>query len=766
MKFKTLIVIITSALLASLAMFSYAQSIQLDGNKLGRVFEGVGAVSAGASSRLLIDYPEPQRSQILDFLFKPDYGAEIQHLKVEIGGDVNSTDGVEPSHMHTRNDYNCTRGYEWWLMKEARQRNPHILLDTLAWGAPAWIGNGTYYSQDMANYVVKFLQGAKKYYGLDINYTGCWNERPYNAEWLILLRKTLDENGLRSVKISAPDNFDWSIINVMEKNSALRNAVYAVGEHYMNSKTTETARKSGIPLWSSEDTGGQQGGDCTEALNTVKLVNHNYILGKITKTEIWSPITSYYSVLPAPNSGIMTANTPWSGHYVVPPTVWAVAQITQFAQPGWRFLAGDGCAILDGVGSYVTLKAPNSDNYSIVLETSSATTPHTLTFHIAGGLSERVLHVWRTNRESQFQHIADITPHDGEFTLTADGQSIYSLTTTTGQHKGATRIPPDHSLPNPYRDDFSSYPVGGMARYFTDQSGVFEVVKRSNGNGNALRQIMTHHGIEWMGEFDPYTIMGDVNWQDYDVSVDAKIEKAGHVALFGHFMQAHWNGQTPSAVWLTVTDSGKWELHSGKSIIASGDIPYSANTWHRLRLSFKGTHVIANVDDHKLCDVTDSTYSAGLAGFGSGWNNADFTNFEVKYAPIPLNLALNKRAIASSQWSPDYAAKYAVDGDISTRWNSADGTSAGEWLEVDFGKRTTFNRVCLHQFDNRILKYKIQYWSDNAWKDTYVGGAMGDTATDTFPAVTSNKIRLLVEQTRDNISPSIYEFIVNYVKNE
>jgi hypothetical protein len=28
----------------------------------GRTFDGVGALSAGASSRLLIDYPEPQRS--------------------------------------------------------------------------------------------------------------------------------------------------------------------------------------------------------------------------------------------------------------------------------------------------------------------------------------------------------------------------------------------------------------------------------------------------------------------------------------------------------------------------------------------------------------------------------------------------------------------------------------------------------------------------------------------------------------------------------
>ena len=39
--------------------------VVVDGNGTGRVFDGLGAASAGASSRLLIDYPEPQRSQIL-----------------------------------------------------------------------------------------------------------------------------------------------------------------------------------------------------------------------------------------------------------------------------------------------------------------------------------------------------------------------------------------------------------------------------------------------------------------------------------------------------------------------------------------------------------------------------------------------------------------------------------------------------------------------------------------------------------------------------
>ena len=83
-----------------------AELITLDGARTGHTFEGIGGVSAGASSRLLIDYPEPQRREILDYLFKPHYGAALHHLKVEIGGDVNSTDGVEPSHMHTPNDEN------------------------------------------------------------------------------------------------------------------------------------------------------------------------------------------------------------------------------------------------------------------------------------------------------------------------------------------------------------------------------------------------------------------------------------------------------------------------------------------------------------------------------------------------------------------------------------------------------------------------------------------------------------------------------------
>jgi hypothetical protein len=98
--------------------------IAIDAKDSGRTFEGIGDTSGGgAVSRLLINYPEPQRSQILDYLFRPKYGASLQMLKVEIGGDGNSTEGSEPSHMHTPNDENYNRGVELWLAEDQADRS-------------------------------------------------------------------------------------------------------------------------------------------------------------------------------------------------------------------------------------------------------------------------------------------------------------------------------------------------------------------------------------------------------------------------------------------------------------------------------------------------------------------------------------------------------------------------------------------------------------------------------------------------------------------
>ena len=103
-----------------------------------QLFDGHAGISAGGTSRFLRDYPSPQQSDILDYLFKPSFSAGYNILKVEIGGDAQSTDGTEASHQHYRGENNCTkeRGNELWLLNEAKKRNPNITTSALSWGVP------------------------------------------------------------------------------------------------------------------------------------------------------------------------------------------------------------------------------------------------------------------------------------------------------------------------------------------------------------------------------------------------------------------------------------------------------------------------------------------------------------------------------------------------------------------------------------------------------------------------------------------------------
>ena len=47
---------------------------------------------------------------------------------------------LQASHMHTKTDLNYNRGYEYWLMVEAKKRNPNVKTYALSWGTPAWVG--------------------------------------------------------------------------------------------------------------------------------------------------------------------------------------------------------------------------------------------------------------------------------------------------------------------------------------------------------------------------------------------------------------------------------------------------------------------------------------------------------------------------------------------------------------------------------------------------------------------------------------------------
>lgn len=628
---------------ATLCQGAATRVIPLDGADAGRVFEGLGAVSAGASSRLLIEYPEPQRSEVLDYLFKPGYGAGLQHLKVEIGGDVNSTDGCEPSHQHTWDDENYQRGYEWWLMTEAKKRNPRVILDCLAWGAPAWIGNGRFYSQDNADYVVRFIQGAKRVHGLDIEYTGIWNETYYDIGWTKLLRRTLDSAGLAQVKIVAADLVGgriWNPASDAAKDPELARAIHAIGVHYPAYKSPQHAKDLGKPLWSSED--GPWRADWPNACKIARMYNRNYVSGRMTKTLIWSPVTSYYDNLPLPGSGLMKANEPWSGHYVVEPAIWVTAHTTQFAEPGWQYL-DRACVEIDG-GSVVAMRSPTGDDYSLVIETMDAKAPQELRFDLTG-LPAKALSVWRSNEREQFVRIAGLPANPSTIQLQVEPGSLYTVTTTSGQRKGGHASPPSRPFPQSYAEDFESYAVGVTPRRFSDQAGVFETVRRADGKGMSLRQVVPKLGIEWHSHRNPCpeSFLGGTAWTDYEVSTDARIETSGFVSLFGRVGLIPQNANPPDGYWLKVADTGAWQLRMTRNppkqggkltekVLASGTTTFAAGIWHRLALRFAGDRITVIMDGRPVKEVTETTFRQGMIGIGCGWHAAEFDNLEVQPA--------------------------------------------------------------------------------------------------------------------------------------
>jgi galactosylceramidase len=521
-------------------------------------------------------------------------------------------------------------------LEEARKRNPKIFLDCLEWGCPGWIGNGRYYSQDNADYIVAFLKGASKFHNLQFDYAGIWNERQPDYEWIKLLRKTLDSNGLKSVKIIAPDFFNWDIAPAMLKDKELYDAVYAVGIHY-NERTENKPYASSEPAQSLKKSlrnteGGPWRGDWDGFEYLVKLYNRNYIIGKATGVITWSLVTSYYDNLSLPNSGLMMAKTPWNGYFEIQPAIWAAAHTTQFAEPGWRYVDA-ACGFLSK-GSYVTMKSPDNQDYSIIIETSDTSGSQTLTFQADKTFNKKTLHVWKSTREKcEFERQPDITIKNSKFTIRLEGKSAYSITTTTGQTKGFYKAPENVPFPFPYKTDFEEEISGKLAKYFMDQSGVFEIAEREDGKGKCMKQVIDKQGIEWEVGQNPSveTLIGDTAWIDYEVQSKVNItENTGSVKIMGRVMEVHRGNDNPSGYWFKITSGNNWTLNAGSQILVSGYADFPPLTWHYLSMSLKGQKISVSIDNKEVVSVNDTKYTHGLAGLGSDFNYAEFDDFEIK----------------------------------------------------------------------------------------------------------------------------------------
>ncbi|XP_026211449.1 galactosylceramidase b isoform X2 [Anabas testudineus] len=643
--------------------FSSSQTYVLDDKGgLGRLFDGIGGLSGGgATSRLLVNYAEPYRSQILDYLFKPNFGASLHILKVEIGGDAQTTDGTEPSHMHYENDENYFRGYEWWLMKEAKKRNPNITLIGLPWAFPAWVGRGKNWPYDYpditASYVVNWILGAKQYHNLDIQYVGIWNERKYDIKYIKVLRNMLDKVGLSGVGIIAADG-DWSIANSMISDHALNDCVEVIGAHYPGTTTVADALKTQKKLWSSEDYStfnDEVGGGCW-----ARILNQNYVNGNMTATISWNLVASYYEELPFGREGLMTAKEPWSGNYVVESPIWITAHTTQFTQPGWTYLRTVGH--LAGGGSYVAL-TDGKGNLTVVIETMTHdhsvcirpplppfhVTSQNATFQLNGSFASiKELQVWRsqfnfkTKTPSLFEKLKPLKLIDGSFTLNLSEDEVYTFTTMTTGQKGVYPDPPAPAgFPKAYKDDFNvRNPPFSEAPHFADQTGVFEYYINLTDPGPhtfTLRQVVTERPVTWVADADQtISVIGDYQWQNLTVTCDVFMESvdSGGVFIAARVNKGGESVRSANGVFFWVFADGTYKVTNdlaGQTVLAEGLSGTRAYGWNTLSLTVNGQLASGQLNGYPLWkNAVVLNPKNGWAAIGTrSFELAQFDNFAV-----------------------------------------------------------------------------------------------------------------------------------------
>ncbi|MGW2277771.1 ricin-type beta-trefoil lectin domain protein [Streptomyces sp. NPDC001770] len=689
-----------------------ATAVTVDGAGGGRTFDGIGAISGGGgNSRLLIDYPKAQRDQILDYLFKPGYGAGLQLLKVEIGGDANSTDGSEPSTQHTRGQVNCDAGYEFWLAEEAKARNPDIGLYGLAWTAPGWI-NGGFWSDDTIDYLITWLDCAKRH-NLGIKYLGGWNERGHNVDWYVKLREALNDHGYSGVQIVANDS-GWEVADDMAKNPAFRDAVSVIGAHYpcgygnddiaKTCSSSQAARDSGKPLWASE--GGSNDMDSgTPAL--IRAITRGYTDARMTSYFNWPLIAALYQNLPYSTVGLMTAGSPWSGNYRVGASTWATAQVTQFTKPGWKFI-DSGSGYLDGSennGSYVTLKSPSGGDWSTVLETTTATGAQTVNIAVRGGLKTGTLHVWATkvdgpSEATSFVHTQDTNASGGTYSLNLQPGYVYTVTTTTGQGKGTAAAPAAHQLALPYNDTFDGVATNGQAKYLSDMQGAYEGRPCVDGrSGQCVQQVAPVRPILWQDDSDAYTLIGDPTWSDYTVKADVDMKQAGVVTLLGRANTQNRPQSHQAAYQLRVSNTGAWSIARNSSggilsTLASGTRSgLGLNSWHTLSLGFSGDRITASADGTTLGTVNDSSFQRGQVGFGVvGYQTNLFDNLSVT-ANAPGNVGGVLKGKDSGLCVDVPAASHTNSTPVAL-WDCT-GAENQTWMATPSRQLTVYGDKCL-----------------------------------------------------------------------
>ena len=248
------------------------------------------------------------------------------------------------------------------------------------------------------------------------------------------------------------------------------------------------------------------------------------------------------------------------------------------------------------------------------------------------------------------------------------------MTTTTGQGKGTAAGPAASPLRLPLAESLGSDARAGSAddepAYLTAQQGAFELARCAVRDGGdricteqeaAATPVFWHTAESIANERYPYAVIGAGNWANYKVSADVLLPSRHSAGgLIGRYSCRAFapNAGAFDGYVLNVSGTGSWSLTrnanpepglpatgctsgpTARRVLASGHLarPPRLRHWHHLSLSMSGGTITASVDGVEVANLTNPTWTSGLAGLEAGAFSSAFPHVQYSHlsvTPLP-----------------------------------------------------------------------------------------------------------------------------------
>lgn len=643
-------------------------------------WRGMGMVSGNNSSRLLMDYKilYPQKYYELLRLMFGSEGMGIQHLKIEMGADINSSSGTEPCVKRFPNEVtDVTRGAGFMLCADAKKINPDITLDMLWWSEPLWIDNATDVFDARYTWYKENLIEAYIHYGIKFDFVSATqNERGWYPDWIKYLSTRLKNEkncpyDFSEIKIVIGDEVcTWNQSKLMVEDPELMAAVDVVGSHYTSWSDSFTleAREKGKEIWFSEGSspmGFSTGlykydgnGSGLNGLNGVLDVANRIITmypgGKMTLCEFQPVISSYYDGVCYCHKQFITANTPWNGHYLLDPGFFMILHFSQFIGRGWAMLdgasfgdgkpGGDGHSVGDATYSFLSAFNPESNDWtSIITNTTQESIEYKI--FVPENSESKNVYVYETTgwklantlnkREIKISEAGNlkiaVLPNSIITISTINKDPLQQLAKINRNLIIENTAESDYKnkvMELPYTDDFSYSDFGeeflkerGMAPLFTtDEGGAFEVEKINEKNCLVQKIRKNEKSKEWGWTPDPVTNLGDDRWFNYGAQIKINFDNEtcncdeNYVGL-GIRYNLPCEGQ--NGYWVKLTSEGKWSFfRNNKEILSNALVNFDGTKEHILFIQAENDLLEIKIDNQSV--MKKNTEALGVSMQGGG----------------------------------------------------------------------------------------------------------------------------------------------------